>query len=92
MIKSNSPPSVCTLLDPSLASDKLLANRVVIAPPTRFLTGSGLVSGPLAAKRYVQRVSAGLMIDEVTQISALAQGDPALNDTSGKDVVRPSAA
>jgi len=54
-----------------------LRNRVVMAPLTRMRAQTGDVPGELAAQYYAQRASAGLIISEAAQISALAKGYPA---------------
>ena len=51
-----------------------LANRIVMAPLTRNRAVAGLVPGPLTVEYYRQRASAGLIIAEATQISAMGQG------------------
>jgi len=53
-----------------------LSNRVVMAPLTRMRAQAGDVPGELAAQYYSQRASAGLIISEASQISALAKGYP----------------
>ncbi|PPJ41277.1 MULTISPECIES: alkene reductase [unclassified Pseudoxanthomonas] len=69
-----------TLFQPYLLGPLTLANRIVMAPLTRNRAGAGLVPGVFAATYYAQRASAGLIITEATQISALAQG---YQDTPG---------
>ncbi|ALK10653.1 alkene reductase [Blastochloris viridis] len=49
-------------------------NRIVMAPLTRNRAGEGNVPGPLAARYYQQRASAGLLITEASQISPEGQG------------------
>jgi len=49
-------------------------NRVVMAPLTRSRAGPGNVPNALNALYYAQRVSAGLIISEATQISPEGQG------------------
>lgn len=51
-----------------------LANRIVMAPLTRSRALPGDVPGPLNAKYYEQRASAGLIISEATQISQQGKG------------------
>src|SRR5471032_512770 len=63
-----------TLFDPLLMGDIVAANRVVMAPLTRDRAGPGGVPPKMAATYYRQRASAGLIIAEGTQISALGQG------------------
>jgi len=53
-----------------------LSNRLVMAPLTRNRAGEGNVPGDLNTLYYTQRVSAGLLITEASQISASAQGYP----------------
>ncbi|MFD0363411.1 alkene reductase [Nocardia sp. GCM10030253] len=50
-----------------------LPNRLVMAPMTRNRAYGGLVS-ELTAEYYAQRASAGLIITEATQVSAIGQG------------------
>ena len=54
-----------------------LKNRLVMAPLTRMRAVVGDVPSPLAKTYYAQRASAGLIITEATQISALGMGYPA---------------
>jgi N-ethylmaleimide reductase len=54
-----------------------LKNRLVMAPLTRMRAVAGDVPNPLAKTYYAQRASAGLIITEATQISALGKGYPA---------------
>src|ERR1700722_123923 len=54
-----------------------LPNRIVMAPMTRNRAGPAEVPGTLATTYYKQRVSAGLIITEGTQISQEGQGYPA---------------
>ena len=51
-----------------------LANRIVMAPLTRNRAGEGQVPLPMAATYYGQRATAGLIITEGTQPSAVGQG------------------
>jgi N-ethylmaleimide reductase len=53
-----------------------LTNRLVMAPLTRNRAGIGEAPTELAAKYYAQRASAGLIISEGTQPSAVGQGYP----------------
>jgi N-ethylmaleimide reductase len=53
-----------------------LSNRVVMAPMTRNRAGPGEVPTALMATYYAQRASAGLIINEGTQISPQGQGYP----------------
>ncbi|WP_199829742.1 alkene reductase [Streptomyces sp. MMG1121] len=60
---------------------KRLANRIVMAPMTRSRAyGEGNSPTDLMAEYYAQRASAGLIITEGTQPSAIGQGYP---DTPG---------
>lgn len=51
-----------------------LPNRLVMAPLTRNRADGGGVPGDLAVEYYAQRASAGLIISEGTQPSAVGQG------------------
>lgn len=51
-----------------------LPQRFVMAPLTRNRAGAGMVPTELAAQYYGQRASAGLIISEGTQPSAVGQG------------------
>ena len=52
-----------------------LANRIVLPPMTRSRASQpGNVANDLMAEYYAQRASAGLIVSEGTQISALGQG------------------
>jgi len=53
-----------------------LANRLVMAPLTRNRADEGQVPGDLAVEYYAQRATAGLIIAEGTQPSAVGQGYP----------------
>lgn len=67
-----------TLFDPLNLGDVLLNNRIIMAPLTRMRSRQpGNVPYALNAEYYAQRASAGLIISEATQISALGQGYPA---------------
>lgn len=57
-----------------------LANRFVMAPMTRNRAGQGGAPTDLNAEYYAQRASAGLIVTEGTQPSAVGQGYP---DTPG---------
>jgi N-ethylmaleimide reductase len=63
-----------TLFDPIKLGDIALANRVVMAPMTRNRAVAGLKPGPMTVEYYRQRATAGLIISEASQISAMAQG------------------
>jgi N-ethylmaleimide reductase len=51
-----------------------LRNRMVMAPMTRCRATEGNIPGPLAATYYSQRVSAGLIITEGSQVSPQGVG------------------
>ncbi len=53
-----------------------LPNRLVMAPLTRNRAGAGEAPTELAAQYYAQRATAGLIISEGTQPSAVGQGYP----------------
>ena len=53
-----------------------LSNRLVMAPLTRNRAGAGEAPTELAAEYYAQRATAGLIISEGTQPSAVGQGYP----------------
>ncbi|NJP08466.1 MAG: alkene reductase [Leptolyngbyaceae cyanobacterium RU_5_1] len=69
-----------TLLSPVKVGPYELPNRMVMAPLTRNRAGAGLVPIDLNVTYYTQRVSAGLIITEATQISPQGMGYP---DTPG---------
>ncbi|WP_148717006.1 alkene reductase [Chitinolyticbacter meiyuanensis] len=63
------------LFSPMPLGPLTLPNRIVMAPMTRARSAQpGNVPTALMAEYYAQRVSAGLIITEATQISASAQG------------------
>ena len=64
------------LFAPFQLGDLTLANRFVMAPMTRNRAGDGEAPTSLAAEYYAQRASAGLLITEGTQPSAVGQGYP----------------
>ena len=53
-----------------------LANRLVMAPLTRNRAGANEAPTELAAEYYAQRATAGLIVSEGTQPSAIGQGYP----------------
>ncbi len=53
-----------------------LRNRFVMAPMTRNRAGAGEAPTALVAEYYAQRASAGLIVSEGTQPSAVGQGYP----------------
>jgi N-ethylmaleimide reductase len=63
-----------SLFDETKLGGITLANRMVMAPLTRNRADREGVCGALAATYYAQRASAGLIISEGIQPSALAQG------------------
>ena len=63
-----------SLFDPIQMGDTALPNRIVMAPLTRNRAMAGLQPGKLTVEYYRQRASAGLIIAEATQISAMGQG------------------
>ena len=62
------------LFEPLRVKSWDLPNRLVMAPLTRNRAGEGMVPGDLAVEYYRQRASAGLIITEGTQPSAVGQG------------------
>jgi 2,4-dienoyl-CoA reductase-like NADH-dependent reductase (Old Yellow Enzyme family) len=62
------------LFDPLKIKTWDLPNRLVMAPLTRNRATQGMVPGDLAVEYYSQRASAGLIITEGTQPSAVGQG------------------
>lgn len=65
-----------TAFDPIDLSGTPLANRIVMAPMTRSRAGEGGTATELTAAYYAQRASAGLVITEGIQPSAVGQGYP----------------
>ena len=63
-----------SLFEPLVLGGLLLPNRVFMAPLTRNRALPDGVPGPLAPTYYRQRSSAGLIITEATQISAMGKG------------------
>jgi len=64
------------LFSPIALGPLTLPNRLVMAPMTRSRTGAADTPTDLAATYYAQRATAGLIIAEATQVSALAKGYP----------------
>nr|HAT8714193.1 alkene reductase [Legionella jordanis] len=62
------------LFKPTTLDSLTLANRIVMAPLTRSRAAKGDVQGPMNARYYAQRASAGLIISEATQISPQGKG------------------
>ncbi|QSQ19651.1 alkene reductase [Pyxidicoccus parkwayensis] len=68
-------PNTSKLLSPFRLGRLELKNRMVMAPMTRSRAlVDGNVPNPLAAAYYAQRVSAGLIISEATQVSPQGVG------------------
>src|SRR4051812_26786638 len=67
-------PGMPDLFDPIRVGGWELANRLVMAPLTRNRATDGMVPGELAVRYYAQRASAGLIVTEGTQPSAVGQG------------------
>ncbi|MDQ0983782.1 alkene reductase [Streptomyces sp. V2I9] len=65
-----------TAFDPIDLAGTPLANRIVLAPMTRSRAGEGGTATELTATYYAQRASAGLVITEGIQPSAVGQGYP----------------
>ena len=63
-----------SLYDPIVLGDLNLGNRVFMAPLTRNRATPSGVPGPWASTYYSQRVSAGLIVTEATQISPMGKG------------------
>lgn len=62
------------LFEPVTVGKLSLSNRLVMAPLTRNRAGAGQVPSDLAVTYYGQRATAGLIISEGTQPSAVGQG------------------
>jgi N-ethylmaleimide reductase len=71
---------VTQLFEPTTLAGTPLANRLVMAPMTRSRAGTRGIPTPSMATYYAQRASAGLIVTEGTQPSAVGQGYP---DTPG---------
>lgn len=65
-----------TLFEPYQLGPYRLSNRLVMAPMTRNRAAADGVPGELAATYYAQRASAGLIVTEGIQPSAVGQGYP----------------
>ena len=65
-----------TLFDPIQIGALNLANRIVMAPLTRMRAFDGRSPGPLNARRYALRASAGLIITEATSVTPQGVGYP----------------
>lgn len=68
--------STINLFSPLKLGDLSLPNRLVMAPLTRNRAGEGNVPTDLNIEYYRQRVGAGLLITEASQISPQAVGYP----------------
>lgn len=75
----NSAPTTA-LFQPFRLGPLTLPNRIVMAPLTRNRAGAGNVPVPLMAEYYAQRVAAGLIVAEATQVCPEGQG---YQDTPG---------
>ena len=75
------------LFQPVQVGNLQLANRIVLAPMTRFRASNAYVAGPLIAEFYAQRASTPgtLLITEGTFPSAQAGGYP---NVPGEQFVR----
>ncbi|WP_028914120.1 alkene reductase [Pseudorhodobacter ferrugineus] len=62
------------LFDPVQMGIHSLPNRVLMAPLTRNRAGADGVPKDMAQTYYAQRASAGLIVSEATQISAMGKG------------------
>lgn len=62
------------LFNPAQMGILSLPNRVLMAPLTRNRSGSDGVPKDMAQTYYAQRASAGLIVSEATQISAMGKG------------------
>ncbi|MFD3681946.1 alkene reductase [Streptomyces sp. NPDC058613] len=62
--------------EPVRISGGTLSNRIAVAPMTRSRAGAGGVATALVTEYYTQRASAGLIITEGVQPSAVGQGYP----------------
>ncbi len=63
-----------TLLDPLVAGDIVLPNRVVMAPLTRSRATASRVPNALMAQYYAQRATAGLILSEATAVTPMGVG------------------
>lgn len=74
--------------DPCELGALRLRNRVVMAPLTRSRAGAHGVPTTLMAAYYAQRASAGMIISEATNISAVARGFDATPNIYTKEHVK----
>ena len=65
-----------TLFDPLIVGDLAFPNRIIMAPMTRSRADDAGVPSDLVPTYYAQRASAGLIITEATNVSAMAKGYP----------------
>lgn len=65
-----------TAFDPVDLPGLRLANRIAMAPMTRSRAAAGGLPTALTAAYYAQRASAGLIVTEGIQPSAVGQGYP----------------
>ena len=63
-----------TLFDTLPVGNLILKNRVVMAPMTRSRADDAGLVGDLTVTYYHQRASAGLIVSEATNVSAMAKG------------------
>ena len=64
------------LFSPFKLGEMELPNRMVMSALTRCRAVEGNVPNPLAVTYYTQRVSAGLILTEATQVAPMGQGYP----------------
>lgn len=76
------------LTDPCELGGLKLRNRVVMAPLTRSRAGAQGVPTELMAEYYAQRASAGMIVTEATNISAVARGYDGTPNIYTKDHVK----
>jgi len=65
-----------TLCDPRTIGRLHLPNRIIMAPMTRSRADDAGVPSDLVHTYYAQRASAGLIVSEATNVSAMAKGYP----------------
>ena len=65
-----------SLFDSVTIGDLTLPNRIVMAPMTRSRADDAGVPSALVPTYYTQRASAGLILTEATNVSAMAKGYP----------------
>jgi N-ethylmaleimide reductase len=74
MSLNNRSTKMANLFESVQLGSLVLANRVFMAPLTRNRADAYGVPGELATTYYSQRASAGLIVTEATQISAMGKG------------------